>query len=244
MNSTSISERENLVMKEIKDREMLYFSPKDISRFLNMEKRNVYQVLSGMESKGLIHRIESGRYILEEDYKSKDVYELASNLIDSSYLGFLSSLHFHGMINQVPRKIQIASTRRKGNMEIQGSEIHFVKIGENDFYGYENYDRIVVSDPEKTVIDCLRLPDKAGDFSNIIDIDWKKLDARKMTKYAEKTGSSSVVSRLGVIFERKGINSSISNLKDMVKHYSKFDPRGEEKNPNSEWKLYENREIE
>lgn len=239
----SISKRESKVIEEIKDRDMIFFSPNDISRFLDLEKRNTYNLLSRMEDKELIERVESGRYILTETISSRDVYEIASNMVNSSYLGFLSALHFHDLTDQVPRKVQIATTVRKKNLEIQGTEVEFVKIQPDDYFGYQNYNGVISSNPEKTVIDCLRLPSKAGDFSNILDIDFTQLNTEKLVRYCKRTESSAVSSRLGFMLEQNKISFNQKELKNMIKHYSKLDPSQSEEKPVKEWKIYSNRDI-
>ena len=243
METTNISKRESQVINEIEERDMIFFSPRDVCRFLGIEKRNAYNLLSRMKEKDLVKSIESGRYILREHLNSKDVYELASNIVDTSYLGFMSALHFHDMIDQVPRTIQIASTKRKKPLEIQGTKIKFVKIREKDFFGYEDYDGTVASDPEKTVIDSLRLPGKAGDVSKIAELDFKQLDQRKLIRYSERTESSATASRLGYIMEKKNIGFDTERVQNLIRHYSRLDPTNEQKDPISKWKLYANRET-
>lgn len=242
--SSSVSARESEFMEEIRGRDMLFFSPKDASRFLDVEKASAYNLLSRMEDKGLVERIESGKYVLSEALDSRDVYELASNLIDASYLGFFSALHFHGLTDQVPQKIQVATTKRKNNeVRIQGRRIEFVTVKEKHFFGYSRYSGTIASNPEKTVIDSLRLPGKAGDLSNIVELDFTQLDTEKLVEYAVKTDSSAVASRLGILLDRKNIEFDSERLQNQVTHYSCFDPKRQEENPVKEWKVYLNRDL-
>lgn len=241
--SQSISQREAELIDEIKDREMLFFQPKDVQRFLDISDRASYNMLSRMKKKELAENIESGKYILKDVLESRDVYELASNIVDYSYLGFFSALHFHDLTDQVPQKVQVAVTKRKGNLKLQGREIQFIKIDKDHFFGYEKYGNTVTSTPEKTVIDSLRLPGKTGDISNILQIDYTRLDTELLVEYAVKTGSSAVASRLGLILERKGIGFNTGRLEDTITHYTSLDTQKPRENPVSKWKVYENREI-
>lgn len=231
-------------MEEIESRDMLFFTPQDVVRFLELDKSAAYNLLSGMKDKGLVKSIESGKYVLSDAYRSSDVYELASNNVDASYLGFFSALHFHGLTDQVPQKVQVVTTKRKNNdVRIQGRKIQFVTVGKKHFFGYSSYGRVVASDPEKTVIDSLRLPGKSGDLSNIIEIDFDQFDAERLVNYAERTGSSAVSSRLGVLLDEKDIDFDREKLQNTVSHYSKFDPSRPEEKPVKEWKIYLNRDI-
>lgn len=242
--SSSISVRESELIEQINDRDMLFFTPKDVARFLDMEKPSAYNLLSRMKDKELVERVESGKYILSEAMDSRDVYQLASNLVDASYLGFFSALHFHGLTDQVPQKIQVATTRRKNNeVGIQGREIEFVTIKKTHFFGYNRYSGTIASNPEKTVIDSLRLPGKTGDLSNIIELDFSQLDAGKLVEYAARTESSAVASRLGVLLDRKNIVFDKRKLQNSISHYSFFDPQKPQENPVKDWKIYLNREL-
>ncbi|PSG98654.1 MAG: hypothetical protein BRC29_00830 [Nanohaloarchaea archaeon SW_7_43_1] len=243
MNTKNVSSREAEIIDEIEGREMLFFSPTDISRFLGIEKRNAYNLLSRMQKKELVERIESGKYVLTKKYNSRDIYELASNIIKTSYLGFFSALHFHSLTEQVPQKTQIASTKRKNSLNIQGRKAEFVKIRPEDFFGYEDYNGVVSSDPEKTLIDCLRLPQKAGDFSNIAGLEFKNFHTEKLIRYCEKTGSSAVASRLGYLLDQNEVKFNKERLKTITSYYCKLDPGKNNKNASKEWKIYANREI-
>ncbi|MFB6100913.1 MAG: hypothetical protein ABEK16_06620, partial [Candidatus Nanohalobium sp.] len=241
--SQSISRREAQLIDEVKDREMLFFQPRDVQRFLYISDRASYNLLSRMKNKELVENIESGRYILKETLNSRDVYELASNIVDYSYLGFFSALHFHDLTEQVPQKVQVAVTKRKDNLKLQGREIQFVKIDKDHFFGYSKYGNTVASTPEKTVIDSLRLPGKTGDLSNILELDYNRLDTELLVDYCERTGSSAVASRLGLILDRKGVDFQSGKLKDLITHYTSLDPKKPRENPVNKWKVYENRDI-
>lgn len=231
------------MIEEIEEREMLFFRPKDVQRFLDISDRASYNMLSRMKEKNLVKNIESGKYILREVLDSRDVYELASNIVDYSYLGFFSALHFHGLTDQVPQKVQVAVTKRKDDLTIQGREIQFVKITQNHFYGYNKYGNTVASNPEKTVIDSLRLPGKTGDLSNILELDYSQLDTELLIDYCERTGSSAVASRLGLILDKKDVDFGQEKLEKLIKHYISLDPQKPREKPVNKWKIYENREI-
>ncbi|MFB6215640.1 MAG: type IV toxin-antitoxin system AbiEi family antitoxin [Candidatus Aenigmatarchaeota archaeon] len=241
--SYTISERESEVIEEIEKRDMVVFTPDHVKRFLETSKRNAYRILTGMNRKGLAHRLERGKYILEEKWKELDIYEIVTHLINASYLGFWSALHFHHMTEQVPSKVFLATTKRKRSMELQERTVKFVKIKREDFFGYSEYGRTVASTPEKTVIDCLRLPKYAGGIPQVYSALNEEIDVERLVDYASKLGSSSVASRLGYFLERKDMLIRSEELKSNITTYTKLDPSGERENLNKDWKLYVNRSI-
>ncbi|MFW6197135.1 MAG: type IV toxin-antitoxin system AbiEi family antitoxin domain-containing protein, partial [Thermoplasmatota archaeon] len=106
------------------------------------------------------------------------------------------------------------------------------------------YAKVIVSDREKTIIDSLRHPEYSGGISHIYESLPKNLNTDKLLTYCKKTNNSTIASRLGFILDKKEIEFERDELKNMIKTYSKLDPKKENKNLNSEWKLYVNRRIE
>lgn len=239
----SISKRESELIDEIESRDMTFFRPRDVQRFLEISDRASYNMLSRMKHKDLIKRVQSGTYVLTETFNSVDVYELASNLVDGSYLGLFAALHFHGMTDQVPQTVQVVTTGRKRDLSIQGRKIEFVTVKENQFFGYRDYDGVVASTPEKTVVDSLRMPNKAGDISNILELDYSGLDLNLLMKYVEKTDNAAVAARTGYILDQKELDFPREKLKKFINGYTFLDPSRGRKNPVKEWKIYANREV-
>ncbi len=243
MNNPSISGRESQVISEIVDRDMVIFSPRDVRRFLDVSQDNVYRIIQNMERKGLVSRIERGKYILTEVMKKLDILEIVSDIFSPSYIAFWSALHYHKMTDQVPRKVFVATTKRKRPLKFQGQKVKYVTISEDLFFGYKRYGKIIVSDKEKTVIDCLRHPRYAGGVEHIYESIDRSLDLDRIYEYCEKIGSTTLASRLGYMLEKKGIINDGRPLREMITTYTKLDPEGGRENPDPRWKIYANRGI-
>ncbi|MDY6788494.1 MAG: type IV toxin-antitoxin system AbiEi family antitoxin [Candidatus Nanohaloarchaea archaeon] len=242
---TKTSGREAELINALDSRGVIIFSPREVHRFLDTSYRNSYQILNRMHKKGLVRRIEKGKYILSERWEELDVYEIASNILNASYLGFISALHFHHMTEQVPQKVFLASTKRKKPLTIQQREVRFVNVQKDEFFGYEQYGEIVASNPEKTVVDCLKQLEYSGGLGNLYSSIDESLDIELMVNYCERLGISSVTSRLGYLLDKKGLltDRDAQRLKNLIRHYSRLSPDRERKNPDKHWKLYVNREL-
>lgn len=241
MNGTSVSQREAEVIDAIKTRDLVVFGPEEITRFLGVSSRNAYRILSNMVDKDLVHRIARGEYILSEIYESQDSYVLASHLEPASYIGFWSALHFHDLTDQVPRTIFIVVTKQKRSRRIQGQRIRFVRVKPATFFGYRQYGGAVVSDPEKTLLDCLHLQEYAGGIELVFEAIPDNLDVEQVVRYAECIGNGAVAARAGYLLERKGILSeNKERLQSVVSSYTKLDKTGPSRNPIADWKLYAN----
>ncbi len=88
-----------------------------------------------------------------------DVFVIASQLIDYSYISMNSALEFHGISYQVTKNVECVTTINSIKFENLGIEYH--KIKPELYFGYKRYKKgvnyIFVADPDKAVIDGLYL---------------------------------------------------------------------------------------
>lgn len=240
VNSTTITKREAEVIDAVSSRDVVVFEPTDVERFLNTSARNVYRILDGMNEKGLVTRLSRGKYVLTETYDRLDSYAIASHIESASYIGFFSALHFHGLTEQVPRTILVASTTQRRSLRVQGQAVRFVRIKPAVFFGYDRYGEAVVSDPEKTLLDCLRHPSYAGGIRHVYESIPDDVDVDRLIRYAERLDSGAVAARAGYLLERAGLLDDPDRLGDLLRSYTKLDPGGDRTNPIADWKLYAN----
>lgn len=240
MNRTAVSRREAEVMDAVESRDLVVFHTEDVRRFLDLSDRNTYRILGRMEEKGLVRRLAQGTYVLSETYEGRDSYVIASHLEPASYVGFWSALHFHDLTEQVPRTVFVVVTRQKRSARVQGQDVRFVRVKPAAFFGYDRYGAAVVSDPEKTILDCLRLQEYAGGIQLVYDAIPEELDVDRLVRYAERLGSGAVAARAGYLLERKGLLNGGDRLRQLVSSYTRLDQSGGRENPVADWRLYAN----
>jgi len=239
----SISKREAQVISEIRSRDIVVFTHQDVDRFLDTSKENTYRIIGNMVEKDLVKRVERGKFILTETWKELDIYEIVPEIFQPSYIAFWSALHYHDMTEQVPRTVFLITTKRKKPLKFQGQKIKYVTVKRSLFFGYERYGKVLVSDMEKTLIDCLRHPEYSGGISQIQDAISDELNTERLVEYCKLTKSSAVASRLGYLLEKNDIKFDKNELKELVDTYTKLDPKQKRSVLNSEWKLYVKRGI-
>jgi predicted transcriptional regulator of viral defense system len=247
MNDTpTVSRRQAEVIDAITSRDVVVFGPQEIERFLDVSSRNAYRILNEMVEKGLARRLARGRYVLEDTYESLDSYALASQLEPASYVGFWSALHFHGLTEQVPQTIFVAVTTQKRSLDVQGQTVRFVRVSRESFFGYDRYDRAVVSDPPKTILDCLRLPEYAGGVRAVARAIPDDLDVDRVVRYARRLDNGAVAARVGYLLDQKDMLDADAreSLRGLLTSYTALDPSGERTNPVSAWKCYANVDID
>ena len=174
-------------------------------------------VIQGLLRKGWITRLIPGRYLLlppehgPEVLGENNVLALASAVIEPSYVGWWSAASFHGFTTQRPMTVTVATTRQVAPRILEGSEVRFVMVTSRKFFGflrYTLYDRsVTLSDPAKTVADCVDRPELCGGPSELARILFgasSEVDAADVIAAALAMKSSALLQRLGYLLDLVG----------------------------------------
>ena len=105
---------------------------------------------------------------------------------------------------------------------------------------------VFIAEPEKAIIDSIDLYSKSGGIIEItksIENAISIIDKKKLIEYASRFPNKSMISRLGYIFELKGIQ-----LKELQKFKSQsfvlLNPKNiKEKRYNKQWNIIVNEEL-
>jgi predicted transcriptional regulator of viral defense system len=193
------------------------FSISQLFEKTHIKKEVLKVILSRMEEKGSIERIERGKYLIIPLSSEKGKYTLhefviASYLVEPYAISYWSALHYYGLTEQIPSTVfvQTPARKKKNLMEIFGVNYQMVRVKEDKFFGLrkEWIEEIPVSitDKEKTIIDCLDKPHLAGGIVEPAKaLKNSSLDYDKLSMYAIKMDNSAVTRRLGYLCERMGI---------------------------------------
>src|SRR5690606_6083185 len=104
-------------------------------------------------------------------------------------------------------------TRKLPNRKtVLGTSYQFVTVTERKFFGHKRefveHQSYQITDPEKTLLDCLDRPDLGGGIPEVMKafreparIRWEVLD-----DYIVRMGSGAVVKRLGFLVERSNLS--------------------------------------
>ncbi len=203
MKYTGISPRERRLTDELSRRNITLFTPMDASNILKESRENTYRILSRMEDKGLIERIEKGKYLACSSMDRMHIYEIATKIVTPSYLSLWSALHHYGYTTQVPRTAFVMTTAPKSGLCINNQKIKFVKT--IHFFGYRSEGALVIAEPEKLFIDCLLYPHYAGGINEIATaLEEAELREDIIIEYAKKIDNRALNSRLGYLLEITG----------------------------------------
>jgi len=219
------------------------------------------QFLERLQSKGWIRRIRRGRFAViplsSGEDRSPQLHEfvVAMEIVSPAVIAYWSALNHHGMSEQLPRTVFVATDHpvRRQPGEVLGVNYKIVSLRPGKIFGvitdWINEIPFKVTDREKTIIDGLDLPQYVGGTSEIakaLKVSWKKLDEKKLRKYAAKIGNSAVAKRLGFLMEGLGLGD-VEALRVSLPRaagFSPLDPTMPKKGKyNRRWGLLVNAEI-
>lgn len=173
-------------------------------------------VLSRLESKGWLERLERGKYMLvpleaglDREW-SEDPLAIGSFIVPTGAAAYWTAVRHWGWTTQLPRSQFFITRKRRAasRKEILGVPYRFVTLKPERVFGiaqeWAGSLPVRVTDRERTVLDILDRPDLAGGIAEVIEVlprAWREIDLARLTDYVERFGGGSVPKRLGYLAE-------------------------------------------
>jgi predicted transcriptional regulator of viral defense system len=230
------------------------FTIHDAKKLSGMNNDVLRVLLHRLEKSGWIERIEKGKYMIVPLGERKGEYTLnefviGSVLIEPYAISYWSALNYHGLTEQIPHTIFLQTTSRKKNREMNvfGLNYKIIKVKESKFFGIDGIWlddlQIKITDPEKTVVDCLDLQQYSGGLVEVAKaIKNGNLNSEKLSDYALKMNNSGVVRRLGYLCDMFEFDIELSYVKQ--RNYLYLDSIMEKSgSKNSKWNLIVNVDL-
>jgi len=206
----------NYIMNLLFDKDIFYFQPKQLSVLLGIDMNETYDTIQKLKNRGVIYEIENGKYLVTGYDKKRllsNPFYIATNCVVPSYVSYWSMLNYYGFTEQVPRTILVATTKQKKEIHFDKYLFKYIHIKKEKLYGYtkeliDNFPTFL-AEKEKTLIDSVDLPQYSGGIKEIAKCIGNAIDSinrKKLIDYARKFPNKSVISRLGYLFEQKGVD--------------------------------------
>jgi predicted transcriptional regulator of viral defense system len=177
-------------------------------------------VIYRMRQKGLLHTVQRGRYVVNVDGQPSkrprlDALDplaatILARLRHDYYLSWHSALWRHGLIDQQASRLLVAVKDRKRPARLGVSQIRFVTVIPERFFGWEEIDfygaRVRIANVEKALIDSLDRPRLAAPVpvvANALRDAWEheRLDPKRLVDYAINFDSKALNRRLGFFMD-------------------------------------------
>ncbi|MBU0591232.1 hypothetical protein KKF81_02115 [Candidatus Micrarchaeota archaeon] len=196
------------ILEKLRKCERKVFTTNDIAITASLSNTSARVYVNRMIKKGLLKRVEAGKYTISED-----PFVVASQLISPSYISFFTAFYLLKMVPQEITKITIATSKRKKPINVLGMNVEFIQIKKSMMFGFRKTrlisgnSYIMLADPEKAAVDALYRPGTMP-ISYLKDL-LKMLNVKKLEEYSLRTGSEAVLRRMGFLLDNCGIPHSL-----------------------------------
>lgn len=236
-----LSSMESTLLSYLAEEDANIFTIRDVEDHLGKPYNNAKVIANRLVKKRWAIRLGGGKYLvvpLEAGVKAEYTeheFIIASHLVEPYYIAFWSALNYHGLTEQIPRTVFVATIKRFGNRRILDTNYRFITPGGKKFFGYQPESignaKVNVSDAEKTIADCLDHPEYCGGLDEVVKAirgGQDRVSTEKLVTYGLRMGNSTILKRLGFLTEYLGIGHTKelinSILTETKKGYSLLDP--------------------
>ena len=163
-----------------------------------------------MRRKGWLERASWGKYLLippdqgPEVLGNSNLLAQASLIAEPYYIGYGTAAAHYGLTTQHRNVIFLVTPVHARARRVGDAQVRIVNPTANKFFGFEPVDvlgyKVMISDREKTAIDCVDRPALAGGVAEaavILATASRRFDWKKVADYLERIDSGALVRRFG-----------------------------------------------
>lgn len=173
--------------------------------FPNYSSQKINKICHKLMTKGYLHPIKRGAYIVNETPSQKPVIKnpfKIAQYINKGYIGFSSALRLYDLITYEPFTIFIVHPKKSQEIELGNYVFKTVSMGKRAT-GTTFYKNVYISNLEKTFFDCFYKPQHAGGYREIINALSNKPSIKwdRLLDYFERFASNALFQRSGYIID-------------------------------------------
>ena len=213
----SLSPQESRIVLSMAEHGSNEIERQEIIDMLGVSPQAADHVIRSLRRKGWLARASWGRYLLIPPEMGPDalgesnVLALASRIAEHYYFGYATAATYYSFTTQHRQVIRLVTPVRTRHRRVLDTEVHIVNPVPRKFFGFGPVDvlghTVMMSDREKTVIDCIDRPDFAGgegEAATIVAAACRRIDWHKAATYLERMSSKTLTRRFGWLAERAG----------------------------------------
>jgi len=180
------------ILKYIKQLKHPVFTTNGLAGISGKSLSTTTQRLNFLSRQGVVMKIYRGIWA-EITNKPISPYSVIPYLLPCQrvYVSFTTALHLHGIIEQVPQVVTLAST---AHTKIISTKIAVFSIHQitpylfDGFDWYNNTGDFLIAEPEKALFDCLYMSvHKKNQFGSFPELQFhKQFDFRKVSKWIKR----------------------------------------------------------
>jgi predicted transcriptional regulator of viral defense system len=143
------------------------FTTAEVAERASIALSNASRDLAELEKAGMVVRVRRGLWAVE-GHPDFSPYAVVPHLfadVSGGYVSLLSALNLHGMIEQIPRVVQVVTVRQRPKLRTPVGSYEFYRIAPELYGGYVAYrrtGRFDIGTPEKALFDTLYFSVRKG----------------------------------------------------------------------------------
>lgn len=210
----SLSPQEGRVVLALTEQGRRDVTREEIIRLLGSTPKAADAVIESLRKKGWLERATWGKYLLVPPDQGPDVLgdsnllALASRVAASYYIGFGTAATHYGFTAQHRNVIVLVTPSKLRSRTVGEARLRIVNQTAKKFFGFEPVDvlgqKVVMSDREKTALDCIDHPELAGgvgEAAAIVANASRRFDWTKAADYLDRFDSSPLAHRVGWLLD-------------------------------------------
>lgn len=227
------------------------------ARVLDLDRTAAAKVLSRWLQQGWLRRVGQGLYVpvpldlAGSEQVVADPWVLVPTLFGTCYIGGWTAAHHWDLTEQLFNEIVVFTTRRVSTKRATAQGVVFLlhHAAQKRLFGlkpiWRGSLRVSVSDPTRTLIDMLAMPETGGGIDHVADClgahrKSKAFDSDLLIRYAEQFGNGAVFKRLGFLAQtRLGDTKLADACRDRLSQgYAQLDPGLPGTHLQTAWRLW------
>ena len=213
----SLSTQESRVVLSLAEHGDKEVGRQEIINILGVSPQAADHVIRSLRRKGWLERASWGRYLLIPPDMGPDalgegnVLALASRVADPYYFGYGTAATHYGLTTQHRHVIWLVTPVRVRDRRLLDTEVRIVNPVKRKFFGFGPVDvlgyQVMMSDREKTAIDCIdrpRLAGGEGEAATTLAMACHRIDWHKAASYLQRIESRTLVRRFGWLADHVG----------------------------------------
>jgi predicted transcriptional regulator of viral defense system len=210
---------------------------------LGMERTAAAKLLSRWRQQGWLRRIGNGLYVpvpldlAGSEQVVEDPWVLVPTLFGQCYIGGWTAAHHWELTEQLFNETAVFTTRRITQKRVMAQGVAFLLHGvaTKRLFGlkpvWRGSTRVNVSDPVRTLIDMLAMPETGGGIDHVADcvsayLNTPAFDRALLIRYAEQFGNGAIFKRLGFLAQARFHDEELAAAcrTRLTQGYARLDP--------------------
>jgi predicted transcriptional regulator of viral defense system len=227
------------------------------AKVLDLDRSATAKVLSRWRAQGWLRRIGQGLYVpvpldlAGSEQVVEDPWVLVPSLFGQSYIGGWTAAHHWDLTEQLFNETVVFTTRRISAKRVlaQGVAFQLHHTTPERNFGlkaiWRGSLRVNISDPARTLIDMLAIPDIGGGIDHIADClaEYRKssiYEGALLVRYGEQFGNGAIFKRLGFLAETRLHDADLAAAchSRLTQGYAQLDPALKASHLHTAWRLW------